>query len=81
MAAAMDVDTAEDLDEGPSTVAERGNKKRFEVKKVFLIHLSVNQSLYTVTVRHIKTLNSSSSSSSSSSYLSVDSLQEHFTIY
>ncbi|XP_012940927.1 RING-box protein 1 isoform X2 [Aplysia californica] len=33
MAAAMDVDNAEDIEEGPSVSGERTCKKRFEVKK------------------------------------------------
>ncbi|GFN81803.1 ring box protein [Plakobranchus ocellatus] len=33
MAAAMDVDNTDEIEEGPSVSGERGNKKRFEVKK------------------------------------------------
>lgn len=34
MAAAMDIDNSEDIDDSPSVSGERGSKKRFEVKKV-----------------------------------------------
>ena len=34
MAAAMEVDEADDISEQPSVSSDRGSKKRFEVKKV-----------------------------------------------